>query len=81
MDQPKLLSLSELARLLNISAPRAISLHQEGVLVCDFTGPNKQLLFRSSRIPELKKVVANQLTGLNRAIAARQRQVREQTRR
>ena len=49
----QLLSLSEVARKLNLPYPRAVKLHADGKLVPDFIGP-KVILFRPSRIKELE---------------------------
>lgn len=70
-EPERLLSLNELSRELGISWPKALRLSADGILVPDYVGSQSQL-FRQSRIPELKRVIANHdgNTGLNRAIAA-----------
>jgi hypothetical protein len=70
-DESELISLSALARRLDISWPRALDLHGRGVLVPDFQA-EKAYLFRPSRIPELRKAVREDRanTGLQRAINA-----------
>lgn len=55
-DAESLLSLSELARKLNISYPRAMNLHAEGKLVADFLGPNV-ILFRPERVTEFRSLL------------------------
>lgn len=49
-----------------------IDLHTRGVLVPDFIGSNGSILFRESRLKELKAAVANDEGnhGLSRAIKA-----------
>jgi hypothetical protein len=55
------LSLSGIARALDLSYPKAISLRDEGILDPDFIGPHNTSLYLKDRLPELRKMI--QLRG------------------
>ena len=52
------LSLSGVARQLDISYPAAIKRLADGTFKPDFFGPNKTALFRRERLPELRALLA-----------------------
>jgi len=70
----KFVSLSELARLANVTGPRIVALHNSGVITHDALSGNS-ILFRADRLTELKATIRNY--GLNKATAARQAQLRK----
>jgi hypothetical protein len=52
----ELLSLSQVARKLDISYPKACQLKKTGAFVPDFIGPQLSL-FRLARLPELRSIM------------------------
>ena len=56
-EAKKTLSLSGVARALDLSYPRATRLFDEGVFVPDFMGPHNTALFLERRLPELRALV------------------------
>jgi hypothetical protein len=55
-EREQLLSLSALARRLDLPYPRAIELHERGVIVADYITANA-ILFRTSRLTELRAAI------------------------
>ena len=66
----KLISLSELGRLLNVSSPRIVALHAAGIITADFTS-NNSILFKSERLPTIRAAIKDY--GLEKAIKANTR--------
>jgi hypothetical protein len=69
--QPEpVVSLSELARLTNISWPRALAMHQAGLLKPDVVSSHG-FWFKKSRLAELQAIVERPF-GISKAIRANQ---------
>lgn len=75
MSTETLISLSELGRRLNVTGPRIVDLHARGVIKADFQSSN-QILFRPSRLKQIEAQIKADCSGLNRAIKARQAQLK-----
>jgi len=71
-EPEKLLSLTALAKALGVNAQRLIAMHDVGVIAHDAT-TTQAILFKESRLPQLRKQVAE--FGLDRAIAHRKAQL------
>jgi len=71
-DELKFYSLAEVARRLNVSWARAVSLHQAKCWQHDATA-NHTFLFRADRLGELRRQAEE--WGLQKAIRARQKQI------
>jgi hypothetical protein len=70
----KLISLSELGRLLNLSSPRLLAYHAAGLLGRPDYTTNTSVLWKADRVPAIKAAVKDY--GLEKSIkanAARQR--------
>ena len=61
----KFVSLSELARLANVTGPRIVALHNVGAITEDARSGNS-ILFRADRVSELTERIRNY--GLEKAI-------------
>ena len=71
-EPERLLSLTALSKALGVNTQRLIALHDCGFISHDAT-TTQAILFKESRLPELRKQVAE--VGLNRAIAHRKAQL------
>lgn len=73
-EPERLLSLTSLAKALGVNAQRLIALHDCGFISHDAV-TTQAILFKESRLPELRKQVAG--VGINRAIAHRTAQLQK----
>jgi len=71
-EPERLLSLSALSKALGVNAQRLIALHDCGFIAHDAT-TTQAILFKESRLPELRKQIAN--FGLQKAINHRKAQL------